>query len=144
MGTLSDAQVTGFDFFAEALARYPRIAIAGGPKVGKSTLTKQITDRPIIHTDDTMHQAWEDQPFIAIERCKPHLRFVVEGVQVPRALRKGLEVDAVLWLDHAFVALNARQVGMAKAVLTVFVGWRAANRHIPIVVPPPDWAKGVA
>lgn len=130
------AQVTGFDWLAEALAKYPRIAIAGGPKVGKTTLSQQVADRPVIHTDDWIEAPWEDVPHIVIAACKDKPRYVVEGVQVPRALRKGLEVDAVVWLDQPFAHLNPRQVGMAKAVQTVLDGWRAQNKHVAILSPP--------
>lgn len=132
------------DWFAEALAKYARIAIAGGPRVGKTTLTGRVTDRPVIHTDDTMSEPWEQQPFIAIERCRPHASFVIEGVQVPRALRKGLVVDAVLWLDQALAPVTPRQASMGKGVLSVFAGWRAANPNVPHIFVPPGRIRNIA
>jgi hypothetical protein len=107
------------------LARYPRIAIAGGPRTGKSSIASTITDRPVIATDDYMRLPWDDVPRAVIAQASASgARFVVEGVQVTRALRKGLQVDAVVWLDTPHVELTGAQQGMRTGMETVFREWQ--------------------
>jgi hypothetical protein len=121
-------------WFRDVLARYKRVAIAGGPGSGKTTLASAVTDRTILHTDDLIHEKWEDVPGIVRLRLAGLAAFVVEGVQVPRALRRGLEVDAVVWLRSAKVPLTPGQRTMAKAVGTVFEQWRAISAgRVPVI-----------
>lgn len=119
----------------DLLSKYDRIAVCGGPKVGKTTIATWCTkDRPLLHTDDLMHLEWADVPAAVIEQCSHHSQFVVEGVQVARALRKGLQVDAVLYLDTCMVP-ERRNSSMAKAINTVFTEYRQLNRTIPVFSP---------
>lgn len=105
---------------AEAL-QLPRLAIGGGPKVGKETLARRLTDRHLIHTDGFRDLHWEVQPQAIIEACQEHERFCVFGVQVGRALRKGLTVDVIIWLQWAQVDdRTERQRSMAKGCRTIF------------------------
>lgn len=117
--------------FEGLLERYARIAIAGGPRTGKTTLANRIDDRERIHTDQFRELAWEDQPQAVLDRCAPFERFVVEGVQVARALRKGLAVDLVIWLRTALVETTPRQQGMAKGVRTVLDTWISTGAGAP-------------
>lgn len=106
--------------FLTLLSRYRRIGIVGAPKAGKTTLTALVTDRPVIHTDDWIDAGWADAPLKVIEAItSPDAPFVVEGVIVPRAVRKGLQLDALLFLPTPLAQLNARQVAMVIAQLTV-------------------------
>lgn len=119
----------------DLLSQYDRIAICGGPATGKTTIATWCTkDRPLLHTDDFMHLEWAEVPQAVIDQCSHHPRFVVEGVQVARALRKGLQVDAVLYLDVC-MAPERRNSSMAKAVNTVFTEYRQLNRTIPVYSP---------
>lgn len=66
---------------------------------------------------------------------QPRERWVVEGVQVARALRKGLQVDAVVYLRGTTQVLTPGQESMRKAVHTVFCDWRSGAigaRSIPV------------
>lgn len=123
-------------WFADVLRCYPRVAVAGGPRTGKTTLVSAVADRPILHTDDLMSFPWEQVPHLVIQRAtKAGRSFVVEGVQVPRALRKGLAVDAVVWLGAPRTDLTPGQHVMSRAVHTVFEDWRAnipAARGVPV------------
>ncbi len=121
------------------LARYQRIAITGAPKAGKTTLVQQVTDRPVVHGDDHMGEGWSGSS----ERLAAVVNaivgpVVVEGVQVPRALRKGMRVDCVVWLEGAHQPLSGQQNGMAKGVRTVLNEWRALNPDVPVIT---HWAS---
>src|SRR5262245_4436614 len=39
-------------WFDDVLGKYSRVAIVGGPRTGKTTLSATVSDRPVIHTDD--------------------------------------------------------------------------------------------
>jgi hypothetical protein len=115
--------------FAAVLERYNRIAIVGGPKAGKSTLADSVTDRPRWSSDSIIgtHE-WDAMPEAVKAACDGMgTRWVVEGVQVARALRKGLQVDAVVHLRGARDVLSPGQETMAKGVGTVLRDWRAAD-----------------
>jgi hypothetical protein len=120
--------------FTRLLAAHPRVAIAGGPQTGKTTLAKITTDRPVFHSDDFKSFAWEAVPLAMLAGVAGHKTFVIEGVQVARALRKGLVVDAVIYLHRPRVERIRGQVVMAKGIHTVFAEWRKANRGVPLYV----------
>ncbi len=125
-------------WFAEVLKRYDRIAIVGGPRSGKSVLSRQ-SNRPTIHTDDYRHRSWEAVPHAVIadilELDDPE-RFIVEGVQVPRTLRKGLKVDVVVVLMEPLETLSTRQEGMRKGVVTVLADWFKDHKDVPVLQAP--------
>jgi hypothetical protein len=120
-----------------ALSRFARIAITGGPRVGKTWLANTYgLDREIIHTDTWQGVEWDKQPALIVAACEPLDRFLLEGVQVPRALRKGLKVDALIWLDLAAAPQSPGQKAMGKAVATVLHTIRA-QLEIPIIFADP-------
>ena len=125
-------------WFADVLKKYNRIAIVGGPRAGKTTLAR-LADRPVIHTDDYRHLSWDRVPWAAIDDIKDidGVRWIVEGVNAPRALRKGLEVDVVLVLNEPLEDLTTRQEGMRKGVMTVLASWFADHKDVPIMQAPP-------
>ncbi len=124
------------EWFRCVLARYLRVAIAGGPKTGKTTLANLVPGKRF-HGDDHIGKGWsEASEALAVEVNDYTLPLVVEGVQVPRALRKGMRVDAVIWLEQPHVKLTKEQATMAKGVATVFAEWRADFPHVPVLVPP--------
>lgn len=101
--------------------------------MGKSTLAKLVTDRPLIGTDNYQGMEWEEIPLRMIADVAPLSSFAIEGVMVARALRKGMAVDAVIYLQRPKVADRLPgQVAMAKGIKTVFDQWHAANRDIPV------------
>ena len=121
------------DAFLALLAHHARIVIIGGPLTGKTTLAKLVKDRIVLHTDGFSHHAWEDIPRLVIAHCAKHERFVLDGcVQAARALRKGLSVDAVVYLDEPMQTRSKHQIAAAKSVGTIFSDWRALDMLTPV------------
>lgn len=119
--------------FRAILRKHRRVAIVGGPRMGKTTLAGAVTDRPVIGSDAYQKLPWEAVPLKMIEDLRDLDRFLVEGVQTARALRKGLEVDAVIYLSRPNVKeRKTGQVAMAKGIQTIFREWRQANQDVPV------------
>jgi tRNA A37 threonylcarbamoyladenosine biosynthesis protein TsaE len=124
--------MTRLERLAQLLREHKRIAIVGGPGTGKTTLAANVSDRRVLHTDDYVHRPWASVPDDVIRACEGLESFVVEGVQVARSLRRGLKVDAVIYLDAMH---GAGSQSMAKAVDTVFRDWRSKDRLTPVFSP---------
>lgn len=118
--------------FQQICAKHKRVAIVGGPQVGKTTLAKTITDRPIHHNDDGKHIEWSKQPEYWKNAVAGQESFVIEGVQAARALRKGLQVDAVVELDHPWVELKKGQAAMRKGHHTIFADVIKQNPRLKV------------
>lgn len=127
------------DWFEAVLAahRGKRIAIAGGPRTGKTTLSQRVTDRPVYHGDDHIALGWSQASDELARQVNASVGpLLVEGVQVPRALRKGMAVDVVIWLERPYTPQTPDQAIMAKGCRTVFDEWRASNPTVPVVYAP--------
>lgn len=117
----------------DMLKAHARVAVVGAPKTGKTTLTAQVTDRPVIHADDLIPLGWSEASAELAQKCNAIAGpMCVEGVSVPRALRKGLRVDAVLLLSQPFTPHTPGQAAMAKGVRTVWDEWHAANPGVVV------------
>lgn len=111
------------------LAEHHRIAIVGGPNTGKTTLSEQLAERsgPVIrHSDDVIDLGWSEASATVADWLDYEGPIIVEGVAVPRGLRKwllahdrGKPVDVVVVLTHIYVGTNDGQARMAKGVHTV-------------------------
>lgn len=118
------------------LAQYERIAIAGGPHTGKTTLAASGDGRPVIHTDDLIGVVdWAVTPAAVIELCGRQARWILEGVQVPRALRKGLPVDCVVWLGSPVAAVSAKHQSMERGLRTIMAEVRQLRPELVVVSP---------
>lgn len=106
-----------------------RIAITGGPGTGKTTLGKELAIQhglPYFSTDDVMDLGWSGGS-LAASQWFNEPNFVIEGVAVPRALRKwqatnpgkSAPVDQVIKLNTVHRDIPAGAVAMAKGVETV-------------------------
>ena len=99
-----------------------RLALAGVPKAGKTTTANNYAEVPIYHTDDLIvdHEWSAASEKIATWFDRPG-PWVIEGVAIPRALRKwiathkdGKPVDRIIWLGVPRLALTRGQQTMAK------------------------------
>ncbi len=131
--------MTREQWFKGVLAKYERIAICGGPRAGKSTLSMLAlgTGKHVIHSDDYMALDWSEAS-AELARVANNTRggLVVEGVAVPRALRKGLRVDCVVWLDEPLEPLTKGQQSMRKGCMTVFADYYRDNKNVPVLQAP--------
>lgn len=125
------------DFFDEALAKYKRIAITGGPRSGKTTLSQRVSDRRVVHTDDYKDMGWSECSLFVCTLVNSLLGpLVVEGVAVPRAMRKGMLVDAVIWLDAPLVGTSRHHRSMREGIITVMNEVRQDMKADWIFAPP--------
>ena len=108
-----------------------RVLIAGVPQAGKTTLAAQFDaicgDVPIRQTDSLIGLMEWSETSEEVSRWLDESAFLIEGVAVPRALRKwlarnesGKPCDVVIWIDAPCVALTDGQARMAKGCRTVF------------------------
>src|SRR6185369_15748021 len=107
-----------------------RLVIVGGPHVGKTTLSERLSVEYGItnnhHSDDVKHLGWSDSSEFASKWFDEPGDWIIEGVQMARALRKWLaanpgkplDVDVVT-LSNPFDTLLKGQESMAKGVFTV-------------------------
>jgi len=117
-----------------------RILIAGVPKAGKTTLADQLLatwphgwagEPPVSirHTDDLITQLdWSAvSHLVASEWMQEQVPWIIEGVAVPRALRKWLlahpgekPAELVYWSATSKVPLTKGQATMAKGCIKVW------------------------
>ncbi len=106
-----------------------RIAITGGPGVGKSTFAldlSSLTGADVKHGDRVMDLGWSESSQAVSHWFDAEGAWIVEGVVVPRALRKWLDthpegkpVDVLLFRGQAFKTLNPGQETLRKGVQSV-------------------------
>ena len=113
------------------LGYFDRVVICGGPKSGKTHLCRDLKRR-VIHTDDYADAyEWEELPWALLSAVRGEDRWVMEGVQAARALRKGLEADAVIYLDGSVKELKPRQEGLRKSVAQWFTDRHDEHPDVP-------------
>lgn len=110
----------------DKLKAYNRLVIVGPPRVGKTKVAlKYFSDHKVISTDDFIKTvAWADVPEHVIGEVEKVERFVIEGVQTARILRKGkrlgiFEPDAIILLSPTHEA-DPKHVAMRKATAKIF------------------------
>ena len=109
-----------------------RICIAGAPRTGKTTLANLLA--PLLgvdpmHTDNLIGNfEWSEMSLQVSEWLAEPGPWVIEGVALPRALRKWLDrnesgtpADLILYLSAPQQELTPGQMTMAKGCATV---WR--------------------
>lgn len=119
--------------FADILAKYRRVAIVGGARTGKTSLSVSVADRPVIHSDDFIVPGdYRASANGALSAAAPHESYVVEGVTAALAMRYGLAVDAVVHLTRTKAKLTAKQRSSNKGTETAIKNWRAEAKGIPV------------
>ena len=122
-------------YFQEILDRHDRVALTGVVMSGKSLLLDNVTPgRLVLHTDSLKDRgiSFDQSARVVLEELAGVPRFVVAGMQVPRALRKGLEVDVAVWVNDPREWLTSRQLSFSIGVRGIFHEWWTANRQVPV------------
>jgi len=104
-----------------------RLAIAGPPRSGKTTLAEGFDDVATVYsTDSLIELGWHEASATAAEWFDVPGSIIVEGMATPRALRKWLKanptgkpVDAVVWIRTPKVESTRGQIAMGKGARTV-------------------------
>jgi len=119
------------DLAEELASNTPRhLVIAGGPRVGKSTLTRKLgAGRMVRGSDALIGLGWSGASEAASRWFDEPGPWICEGVAMPRTLRKWLRrnpgaakpCELVVWLGAPVVQRVAGQDAMAAGCLTV---WR--------------------
>jgi len=106
-----------------------RVVIAGGPRVGKTTLADKLGGR-VMHTDDLIGEAdWSEcSRIVADEWMTEPGPWVIEGTATVRALRKFMALhpgakpcDRVIWLSKPWIALTPGQARMGKGCAKIWL-----------------------
>lgn len=108
-----------------------RLLITGGPSTGKTTLALELAIKQGVtpqHTDDLIGKLdWSAASAEVATWLNAPGDFIIEGVSLPRALRKWLEAnpegkpaDEVIYLTNPRLAQNKGQVSMSKGMQTVW------------------------
>jgi adenylate kinase family enzyme len=106
-----------------------RIAITGGPRTGKTTFADRLGEErglTVTHTDSFMDLGWSEASQAVCDHMRGQASGIVEGVAVPRALRKALAadpktkpVDKLIVMGTPRETRTPGQIIMAKGVKTV-------------------------
>jgi deoxyadenosine/deoxycytidine kinase len=136
------------------------IVIVGAPATGKTHLSKELAnkypDYRIIHSDDYMSHGYQKSLYVMMDDIglSENRRMIIEGVQTPRLLRKGVELgnffpDLIIRADADDSVKLARYrdrgmdypYAMAKNIETVYMQYRqmlatmtGATRHSPRII----------
>jgi hypothetical protein len=110
-----------------------RVLITGGPRTGKTTLSESTARELGItahHTDDLIGKLdWSAASAHVAEWMKTPGPWIIEGVAIPRALRKwlaahpdGKPADRIVFLENvkASIPLTKGQAAMGKGLGTVW------------------------
>ena len=103
-----------------------RIAIAGGPRSGKTTAAREYGTL-ILHTDDVKALPWSDASQVVSRWFDRTGSWVIEGVTVLRGLRKwlarnekGKPCDILIFIEGSRLELTGKQAAMRRQAETHF------------------------
>lgn len=105
-----------------------KICITGAPKTGKTTLACAMLCNQLYHCDDYINMGWsESSAYAAGLMAGAHSSWLMEGVQVPRALRKFIEAHPgvkpcdrlVILRNEPYEPPTPGRRSMAKSIETV-------------------------
>lgn len=115
-----------------------RIGITGAPGTGKSTLSETITGLPVVHADDVLalpdgtKRAWDDIGPAVCELC-PSGKLLVEGTEVPQAVRSGLRLDLLYVLTEPCEHQEPAHLHLWASMLTVLKQVTESNPGLRII-----------
>jgi len=103
-----------------------RIFVTGWPMCGKSTFSESFDHDDVRHTDDFSDFEWHEQSDLVYQWIENREIRVIEGVVLPRAIRKWLDensigrpCDYLIWMCHPKRELSYGQKRMGLALDTV-------------------------
>lgn len=125
-------QVDFLKYFRLVHPRDQKVVICGGPRTGKSTMGKDLSERLKLdyREGDELYRAGVDWSESSLEICfwmDDPGPWVIEGVQVPRALRKwmnrhseGKPCEVAIWLGERQDTWEQRHEPMEKGCKKVW------------------------
>ena len=104
--------------FQRILDEHARVVLAGAVRSGKSLLLDGVKPgREVLKTDDVRGRVdWENLPEFLAAGLRDVPRFILAGMLAPHALRAGLEVDAVVWIERSRDAEGGPSDGLRAMV----------------------------
>ena len=105
--------------FFEILDKHERVGLYGAPNSGKTTLSKLVEDRKVLHTDDWMPMEFKSMAEKISKEAPKEGPLLIEGVAVPRAAKHGLPLDAIVVLEGTHKPNTPRQAAMDKGQRTI-------------------------
>lgn len=110
----------------ESNNKEPMILVLGGPRTGKSTFSKTLSDS-VWCSDEVMGRSWAEQPEIIARTILERKYEVVEGVAVARGVRnllrrgfKGKDIcNEIYVLTVPHLRLTDAQLNMTKGIHTI-------------------------
>jgi len=118
----------------EAIEMAHTVAIAGLPNAGKTFITDRASEHYKFHTDDFVHQYdWLSLPQGVIDAIGDKDQWLVEGMQVPRLLKRGLKPELVVWMDNPKVRLSPKQAGLGRQMWKAFEDWSHHNEFSAVI-----------
>lgn len=124
--------------------KYNRIIIIGYPKSGKSTLFNKITSRTeskdyyLLQTDDYIkNYSYEDALYKIIEDLKGENKYIVEGIQGYRLLRKICQLNLVDMKPELIIncktdrPIQEKHIRQIKGLETIWRQYQALEKEPP-------------
>lgn len=124
--------------------RRNRVAIVGGPRTGKTTYARKLAAKlelPLVSTDDFIPLGWSGSGAKAAAVIARARRLLIEGVTVPRALRRLLEdhprrrpVERLIILGRPKIKRTKGQEAMAKGLAKILDEILPRLRRLGVIV----------